>query len=349
MIQRLRQQFCPDLAVDLGTVSTRVVVAGSGIVLDEPSVVALRHGTRQVLGRGTAVGRLARQMLGRTPEGVTAVQPIRAGVVADFEVCEAMLRYFLGKAGRQRLGLRPRVIVTVSPGATPVERRAVFNATERSGAGEVLLIDKAFAAGIGSGLPVAEPIASMLCDLGGGTSEIAVFSLGETIASKSIRLGGDAFDEAITDYLRRHFAMIVGPHTAERLKREIGSALPLDEELTEEIGGLDAVSNAPRKCVLTSEDLREALRDPLHRIIAALRATIEQCPPEIVADLADHGLVLTGGGALLRRIDDLFAAELGIPVRKAIDPTNAAAAGACVCIDHFAEWQGCLDRGERAA
>jgi rod shape-determining protein MreB len=189
----------------------------------------------------------------------------------------------------------------------------------------------------------------MLCDLGGGTSEMVVFSLGEAIASRTLRLGGDAFDEAIGEYLRRQFSIIVGPHTAERLKRELGSALPLDEELTEEIGGLDAISNAPRKCVVTSEDVREALQVALNRIIAGLRSTIEVCPPEIVADLSDHGLMLTGGGALLRRIDDLFATELGIPVRKATDPANAAAMGASVCVDHFADWQGCLDRGERAA
>jgi rod shape-determining protein MreB len=349
MIQRLRQQLCPDLAIDLGTASTRIAVAGEGIVLDEPSVVALRHGTRQVLGRGTAVGRLAKQMIGRTPEGVTAVQPIRAGVVADFEVCEAMLRYFLNKSGRQRLGLRSRVIVAASRGATPVEHRAVFNAAERAGAGEVFVLDKALAAGIGAGLPVAEPIASMLCDLGGGTTEIAVFSLGETVASKTIRLGGDAFDEAIAEYLRRQFAMIVGPRTAERLKHEFGSALPLDEELTEEIGGLDAVSGAPRKCVVTSEDIREALGDSLRRIVVGLRGTIEICPPEIASDLADNGLVLTGRGALLRGVDDFFAAELGIPVRRATNPAMAAADGASVCLEHFAEWRGCLDRGERAA
>ncbi|MDQ3330882.1 MAG: rod shape-determining protein [Planctomycetota bacterium] len=349
MIQWVRQQFCPDLAVDLGTANTRVAVAGEGIALDEPTVVALRHGTRQVLGRGTAVGRLAKQMLGRTPEGVTAVRPIRSGVVTDFEVCEAMLRYFFTKASRQSFGLRPRVILAVPGTATPVERRAVFNSAERAGAGEVFLLDKAFAAGLGGGLPVAEPIASMVCDLGGGTTEIAVFSLGEIVASKSLRLGGDDFDDAIADYLRRTYTLTVGPQTAERLKQELGSASPLEEELTDEVGGLDGVSNVPRKAVITSEDVREALHGPLERIVSALRSVIEKCPPEIVSDLADQGLILTGGGALLRRIDGYLADQLGIPVRAGRNPLHAVATGASVCVDHFADWKGCLESGERAA
>lgn len=349
MIQRLRRQFCPDLAVDLGTANTLIAVQGEGIALDEPSVVALRHGTRQILGRGTAVGRLARQMLGRTPEGVSAIRPVRSGVVADFEVCEAMLRYFFFKAGRQALGLRPRVIVSVPGLITPVERRAVFNSAERAGAGQVFLLDQAYAAGVGSGLPVAEPIASMVCDMGAGTTEIAVFSLGEKVASTSLRLGGDDFDEAIIEYLRQNYSLTVGLQTAERLKRELGSALPLEAELTDEVGGLDGVSNAPRKAVITSEDIREALQVPLSRIVTGLRSVIQRCPPEIVADLSDQGILLTGGGALLRRIDAFFAARLGIPVRRSREPLSAVATGAGVCLDHFSDWRGCLDGGERIA
>jgi rod shape-determining protein MreB len=349
MFRQLRRQLCPDLAIDLGTANTRIAVAGEGIALDEPSVVALRHGTRQVLGRGTAVGRLAKQMLGRTPEGVTAVRPIRCGVVADFEVCEAMLRYFFAKAGRSGLGMRPRVIIAVPAAITPVERRAVFNAAERAGAGEVLLLDQAFAAGIGTGLPVAEPIASMVCDLGAGTTEISVFSLGETVASFSLRVGGDEFDEAIAESLRRTYSLVVGPQTAERLKLELGSALPLDLELTEEVGGRDGVSNAARKALVTSEDVREALQGPLQRIVAGVRSAIEKCSPEIVADLSEQGLVLTGGGALLRKIDPFLSNELGIPVRVGREPLQAVVTGASVCVDHFAAWRNCLDAGERAA
>lgn len=347
MFNRLRRQLCPDLAVDLGTANTVVGVAGEGVLLDEPSVVALRHGTRQVLGRGTAVGRLARQMLGRTPEGVSAVRPIRSGVVTDFELCEAMLRYFVGKAGRRTLGMRPRVVVTVPSGVTPVERRAVFNAAERSGAGQVFLMDAAFAAGVGAGLPIAEPVASMICSIGGGTTEIAVFSLGEVVAGASIRLGGDDMDEAVAEHLRRAYSLKVGPQTAERLKTDLGSAAPLDEEMTAEVGGLDAVSNAPRKAVVTSEDVRSALQAPLDRVVSAVRAVVEQCPAELVADLADQGVVLTGGGALLRNLDRHLAEQLGIPCRRSANPLWAAAEGATVCIEHFSDWRGCLDDGGR--
>lgn len=347
MLHRLRRQLCPDLAVDLGTANTVVAVAGAGVRLDEPSVVALREGTRQVLGRGTAVGRLAKQMLGRTPEGVSAVRPLRSGVVTDFELCETMLRYFVGKAGRRSLGLRPRLIVTVPSGVTAVERRAVLSAAERSGAGQVFLLDAAFAAGLGAGLPIAEPIASMVCSVGGGTTESAVFSLGEVVAADSIRLGGDDMDEAIADHLRRAYSLKIGPHSAERLKLELGSAAPLDEELTAEVGGLDAISNAARKAVVTSEDVRSALDGPLERILKSVRSVVERCPPELVADLSDQGIVLTGGGSLLRNLDRYLSDRLGVPCRRAADPGRAAAEGALVCADHFAEWRGCLDDGGR--
>ena len=347
MFHRLRRKLCPDLAVDLGTASTLVGVTGEGITVDEPSVVAVRHGSRQVLGRGTAVGRLAKQMIGRTPEGVAAVRPIRSGVVTDFEVCEAMLRYFMRKAGRQPFGMRPRVVVTVPSGVTPVERRAVFNSAERAGAGQVFLLDEAYAAGVGAGLPVSQPVASMICCIGGGTTEIAVFSLGEVVAGASLRVGGDDMDEAVANYMRRQYALKLGPQSAERLKIELGSAAPLDEELAVEIGWLDAVSNVPRKAVVTSEDIREALSGPLERILAGLRSTLERCPAEIVADLADAGLVLAGGGCLLRQLDRYLADQLGIPARRARQPLTAVAEGALVCLEHFADWRGCLDGGDR--
>ena len=347
MINRLRQRLCPDLGVDLGTANTLVGAAGVGLTVDEPSVVAVRHGTRHVLGHGTAIGRLAKQMLGRTPDGMTAVRPLRGGVVTDFDLCEAMLRYFFRKAGRQPYGLRPRVVIAVPSGVTDVERRAVFNAAERAGAGQVFLIEEARAAGIGAGLPIAEPIASMICDVGGGTTEVAVLSLGEIVAGRSLRVGGDDMDEAVAEHVRRAFSLKVGPQTAERLKIELGSAAPLDEELAREIGGLDAVSGAPRKATLTSEDVREALRGPLDRIVAALRSVVEQCPPEIVADLADHGLTLVGGGSLLRNFDRFLAEQLGLPVRYADDPRRAVADGVMICVEHFAAWRGCLDAGER--
>lgn len=347
MIHRFRRHLCPDLAVDLGTANTLIGVAGEGIALDEPSVVALRHGTRQVLGRGTAVGRLAKQMLGRTPEGVSAVRPIRSGVVTDFEVCEAMLRYFFQKAGRQPFGLKPCVVISAPNGITPVERRAVFNSAERAGAGQVYLIAGAYAAGIGAGLPITEPLASMICDIGGGTTEIAVFSLGETAASKSLRVGGDDMDDAVGEYLRTVYSLKIGPQTAERLKIELGSASAMEEELTEEIGGLDAVSHVPRKAVVTSEDIREALQEPLRRIVTGLRAVVEQCPPELVGDLADQGIVLTGGGSQLRGLPEALTRELGIPVRLAPSPRTAAVEGATICLEQFEAWRGCLDSGDR--
>ena len=349
MYQRLRRQLCPDLGIDLGTANTVAGAVGAGIVFSEPSVVAVRHGTRQVLGRGTAVGKLARQMLGRTPDGVTAVRPLRAGVVTDFELAEALLRYFLQKAGRQGLGLRPRVILSVPAGVTQVERRAVFNAAERAGAGQVFLIDAARAASIGAGLPIAEPIASMICDLGGGTTEIAVLCLGDIVSGRSLRLGGDDFDEAIAESLRQNFALKIGPHTAERLKIELGSAAPLDEELTLEVGGLDAVSGAPRKAVITSEDVREAVAGLLGRIVTGLRAVIEGCPPELVADLADQGVLLCGGGSQLRQLDRFLTEQLGLPVRQAAEPQRTVAQGVLICTEHFADWRGCLDAGDRAA
>jgi rod shape-determining protein MreB len=347
MYQRLRRRLCPDLAVDLGTANTLVGVAGEGVTLDEPSVVALRHGTRQVLGRGTAVGRLAKQMLGREPEGVTTVRPLRAGVVTDFELCEAMLRYFLGKAGRQPFGLRPRVVLTAPGGVTPVERRAVFNAAERAGAGQVFLLDEAFAAALGAGLPLTEPIASMVCDVGSGTTDAAVFSLGECVAGTSLRAGGDDMDAAVTEHVRRRYALKIGPQTAERLKIDLGSAAPLDDELTAEVGGLDAVSGVPRKAVVTSEDVREALGDVLTKIVAGLRSVVERCPPELVADLADQGIVLTGGGSLLRRLDRYLSEQIGVPCRLAAEPLRAAVEGARVCVEEFGDWRNCLDGGER--
>lgn len=222
MLNRLRSWLSPDIALDLGTANTLMALQGRGVVLDEPSVVALQKGTRRVLGRGTAVGKLARQMLGRTPDSITAVKPIRNGVITDFELCEAMLRYFLQKASYQTPGFRPRVVVAVPGSITPVEKRAVLNSLERAGAGRVYLIAESRAAGIGAGMPLSEPLASLVCDIGGGTTEIAVFSLGESVASRSLRTAGDELDEALVEYVRQHFSLRIGPQTAEQIKIRIG-------------------------------------------------------------------------------------------------------------------------------
>src|SRR5262245_1010318 len=346
MLSRLRQWLCPDLAIDLGTANTLVAVQGRGIVLDEPSVVALEKGTRQVLGRGTAVGKLARQMLGRTPDSITAVRPLQDGVITDFELCEAMLRYFISKAIRRSGGLRPRVVIAIPGSITAVEKRAVFNSAERAGAGQVYLIPESKAAGIGAGLPLAEPIASMVCDIGGGTTDVAVFSLADIVAARSIRIAGDEMDDAIVEYLKQHFSLRIGTQTAEQLKLEIGSAAPLDQELTAEVRGRDVVSGVPRKAVVTSEEIRDALSGPLQAILGCLKAVIEQCDPELVSDLVDNGIVLTGGGALLRGLDAHLTEQLNTPVRVDPDPLTTVARGASICLDHLALWRDSLDTGE---
>ena len=346
MLNRLRRWLCPDLAIDLGTANTLVAVTGQGILLNEPSVVALQKGTRRVLGRGTAVGKLAKQMLGRTPDSITAVRPIKDGVITDFELCEAMLRYFIQKASRQSAGLRPRVIIAVPGGITPVEKRAVFNSAERAGAGRVWLLEESKAAGIGAGLPISEPMANMVCDIGGGTTDVAILSLADIVVSRSIRIAGDEMDEAIVEYMKQHFSLRIGEQTAEHLKIEVGSAFPLEQELTTEVSGLDTISGVPRKAVVTSEELRDALREPVEAILNCVKYVIEHCKPELVADLADTGLVLTGGGALLRGIDQFMNEQLGIPVRVTDDPLTTVARGTAICLEHLSQWRDSLDDGQ---
>jgi len=347
MLHRLRRLVCPDLAIDLGTANTIVCVQGEGIVLNEPSVVALEKGTRRVLGKGTAVGKLAKQMLGRTPDSIVAVRPLQDGVITDFELCEAMLRYFIQKASRQMRGLKPRVIIAVPGGITPVEKRAVFNSAERAGAGRVYLIEESKAAGIGAGLPISEPIASMVCDIGGGTSDVAIFSLGDIVVAQSVRVAADEVDEAIVEYLKQHFSLRIGSQTAEKIKIEIGNVYPLEQELTMDVRGLDTISGVPRKAVVTSEEIREALREPVTAILNCCKNVIEKCKPELVADIVDHGLVLTGGGALLRGLDQLMNEQLGIPVRVADDPLTTVARGTAICLDHLSQWRHSLDDGAK--
>ncbi len=347
MLNWLRQRFCSDLAIDLGSTSTRIGLPGEGIRLDEPSVVAVPKGSRRVAGKGAAVGRMAHQMLGRTPESISAVRPVRHGVISDFELTEAMLRYFIRKAARQSVGMRPRVVIAVPGCISAVEKRAVFNSAERAGAGQIWLIEESRAAGIGAGLPVSEPLASMICDIGGGTTEVAVMSLGDIVASRSIRTAGDSMDTAIALYLRRRYSLRIGEQSAEQLKIHIGSAAPLDHELSHEVSGLDTASGIPRKAMITSEEVREALYEPLEKIVDAIRGTIEQCQPELIADLADTGMVLAGGVALLRGIDRFLSQHLGIPVRIAESPRSTVTRGAMICLDHLEQWQDRLDNGQR--
>lgn len=345
MLTWLRNHFSDDLAIDLGTSSTRIGLSGDGIRLDEPSVVAVTDGNPVVVGRGAAVGRLAHQMLGRTPDGIRAVRPLVHGVISDFELTEAMLRYFLRKATGRTIGLRPRVVIAVPGAITAVEKRAVINSAERAGAGQIWLIEKSRAAAIGAGLPVSEPVASLVCDIGGGTTEVAIMSLGDIVASQSMRTAGDAMDHAITRYLRRRYSLRIGDQSAEQLKCQIGSAAPLDHELSHEVSGLDTASGIPRKATITSEEVREALWDPLMEVVDCIRQTIERCQPELIADLADTGIVLTGGCSVLRGIDRFLNQHLGVPVRVAESPRTTVTRGAMICLDHLEQWRSRLDDG----
>ena len=345
MFANLLGMLSADMAIDLGTANTLVAIQGEGVVVDEPSVVALEKGTRRVLGRGTAVGKLAKQMLGRTPESITAVRPLADGVITDFELCEAMLEYFINKSSRHRL-LKPRVVIAVPGGITPVEKRAVFNSAERAGAGRVYLIDESKAAGIGAGLPISEPMASMVCDIGGGTTEIAILSLAEIVVSSSIRIGGDKMDQAIVEYMKQHYSLLIGNQAAEAIKIEAGSAFPLDGELTAEVRGVDTISGVPRKAVVTSEEIREALGESLETIVTAVRDVIGRCQPELAADIVDTGMVLTGGGALLRGLDRLMNEQLGVPVRVTDDPLTTVARGTSICLEHLSQWRDALEDGD---
>ncbi len=342
MLHRLRQWLSPDLAIDLGSANTRIALFNQGIVLDEPTVVALQNGSRKILGRGAAVGKLARQMLGRTPDSISAVRPIRHGVITDFELCEAMLRHFVQKAAKQSPGFRPRVLVSVPQSITSVERRAVFGTAERAGAGSIYLLESAKATAIGAGMPISEPLASLVCNIGAGTTEVAIFSLGETVASCSTRIAGDAFDDAIVDWMKQRFGLKIGRQTAEHLKREVGSASLQTSERATEVNGLDAMSSVPRKVLVTTGEVRQAIMAPLAKILSGIRQVLEQSQPELVADLADTGMVLAGGSALLPGLDDFFSEQLAIPVLIAEDPEQTVVRGLSICSEHLNEWQSSL-------
>jgi rod shape-determining protein MreB len=301
-----------DMAVDLGTANTLVSVRGRGIVLIEPSVVAVERDTKRVL----AVGIEAKRMLGRTPGSIVAIRPLKDGVIADFEVTESMLRYFINKTRVKRFPWqpKPRVVVCVPSGVTEVEKRAVFEATMSAGARQAYLIEEPMAAAIGAGLPIQEPTGNMVVDIGGGTTEVAVISLGGIVVSESIRIAGDEFDDAIISYVKRQYNVLIGERTAEEIKFEIGSAWPMLEEVDVEVRGRDLLSGLPRTISLESEEIREAVQEPLAAIVAAVKATLEQTPPELASDLMEYGIVLTGGGSLLRGLDERLRNETGMPV-----------------------------------
>jgi rod shape-determining protein MreB len=326
--RRIRGLFSNDLSIDLGTANTLIYIRGQGIVLNEPSVVAIRQESDTGRKSVVAVGDEAKLMLGRTPQNITAIRPLKDGVIADFTVTEKMLQYFLHKVHETRI-IRPspRVLVGVPCGSTQVERRAIKESAAGAGAREVYLIDEPMAAAIGAGLPVHEPRGSMVIDIGGGTSEVAIISLNGIVFSNSVRIGGDTFDDSIVNYVRRNYGTFIGEATAERIKHQVGSAFPGTEVLEIEVKGRNLTEGMPRSFTLNSNEILEALQEPLAGIASAVKQALEQTPPELGADVADRGIVLTGGGALLRDIDRLIAEETGLPVVVAEDPLTCVARG----------------------
>lgn len=333
MLGKLLGSFSNDLGIDLGTANTLVYVKDRGIVLREPSVVAIQAGTHRVL----AVGEEAKRMLGRTPGSIIAIRPMKDGVIADFEVTEAMLRYFIRKVHNRRAMVRPRVIIAVPSGITEVEKRAVKDSATHAGAREVYLIEEPMAAAIGVGLPVQEPAGNMIVDIGGGTTEVALISLAGIVFSKSVRVGGDEMDEGIVSFMKRVYNLMIGERTAEEIKISLGSAYPLEEEVVMEVKGRDLVAGLPKTLTVTSEEIREALADPVMKIVDAVTVTLERCPPELSSDLVDRGIVLAGGGSLLRGLDRLIAERTNLPVHVAEDPLSAVAFGTGVVLHelHF--------------
>ena len=322
MLRNLLGLFSNDIGIDLGTANTLVYSKDKGIVLREPSVVAIHSSTRRVL----AVGDEAKKMLGRTPGNITAIRPMKDGVIADFDITEAMLRYFIKKVQTAKI-IPPRVVIAIPSGITEVEKRAVKESATHAGAREVMLLEEPMAAAIGVGLPVEEPAANMIVDIGGGTTEVAIISLAGIVYARSIRVGGDELDAAIINYMKRAYNLLIGERTGEEIKLRIGSAYTLDEEITIEVKGRDSVAGLPKTIMVSSQEIREALHDTVNAIVESVRNALERCPPELSADLVDRGFVLAGGGALLRGIDRLLCERTGLPVTIADDPLSAVANG----------------------
>lgn len=327
-------KFSNDLAIDLGTANTLVYVRGKGIILNEPSVVAVHKDSRGVK-KVLAVGNEAKSMLGRTPGNIVAIRPLRDGVIADFDITEAMLKHFILSVHNRKSLVRPRIIVSVPSGITQVERRAVRETVESAGAREVYLIEEPMAAAIGAGLPIAEPTSSMVVDIGGGTTEVAVISLAGVVYAKSARAAGDRIDEEIVQYMKRKYSLLIGERTSEIIKTEIGCAYPLNEIRTMEVKGRDLISGIPKTIETSSEEIREAIMEPVTLVVDAIKDALENAPPELAGDIVDRGIVLTGGGALLKNIDVLIREETGLPITIADDPLSAVARGAGMALDQL--------------
>lgn len=333
IFKRLMCAFSCDIGIDLGTANTLVFIKGQGVVLREPSVVAVQKGTKKIL----AVGAEAKRMLGRTPGNIVAVRPMKSGVIADFDITEAMIRYFITKARGRKLMqfLRPRVVIATPSEITEVERRAVKEAATHAGARDVTLIEEPMAAAIGVGLPVEEPAGNLIVDIGGGTCEVALISLSGIAQAKSVRVGGDTMDECIMNYMRRVYNLLIGERMAEDIKVSIGSAYPLKEEMCMEVRGRDLVAGLPKTLTVSSEEIREALKDPVTAIVDAVRMILNEAKPELASDLVDRGIVLSGGSALLRGLDNLIASQTGLPVIVADDPLSGVANGTGCVLDEL--------------
>ena len=343
-LKRLFSLFAHDLGIDLGTCNTLVYVRGEGIVLSEPSVVAVRRGSNRVLLNGQAVGERAKCMVGRTPGNIVAIRPLKDGVIADFDTTEAMLSYFIKKVHHHSCRwVHPRVAIGVPSGITTVEQRAVRTAAKQAGASEVYLIEEPMAAAIGVGLPIHEPTGSLVVDIGGGTTEVAVISMAGIVQCTSLRVAGDELDEAIMNYMKRQHNLQIGEVSAEIIKKEIGSAYKLEEELTMSVKGRDQVKGLPRSINVRSEEIREALKEPVSLIINAVTDTLEKTPPELASDLIDRGIMLCGGGALLRGLNTVIAKETGLPVHIAEEPLQAVVRGCGIFIENIDIYAPALD------
>ncbi len=342
-LDRLLGLVTVDMGIDLGTCNTLVSVRGQGIVLNEPSVVAVAKGTNKVLWNGNAVGWVAKEMLGKTPGTITAVRPLKDGVISDFEITEAMLKYFIQKVNGTSRIFGPRVVISVPSGITAVEKQAVYESAARAGARRTYLIKEPLAAAIGAGLPFTESTASMIVDIGGGTTEVAVLAIGDIAVCESLRVAGDDMDEAIIGHMKRAYNMMIGEQTAERIKIEIGSAAPVGPEATMEVRGRDMISGLPRKTVITSEEIREALQEPVTAIVQAVSRTLERVEPELAADLVDNGITMAGGGSLLRGLPAVIQKATGLDTRLADDPLTCVARGTASWLENMDTLKAALE------
>lgn len=334
MLKNIIGFFSTDLAIDLGTANILVYQKGKGITISEPSVVAVLSG-RTTGTKPLAVGKEAKEMIGKTPSSITAIRPMKDGVIADFSMAEAMLKYFIGKAHNRKIMIRPRIVICIPSGVTEVEKRAVQESAISAGAREVYLMEEPIAAALGADLPINDPSGNMIVDIGGGTTEVAVISLGGIVISQSIRIAGDKMDEAIISYLKRKYSLLIGDNTAELIKMKIGNAFPSKSESVMEVKGRDLVKGIPITVSISSEETREALSEPIKAIVEAVRLTLEKTPPELAADISDRGIVLSGGGALLKNLDNLISQETGLPVILAEDPLSAVVLGAGKILDNI--------------